>query len=172
MKLDIWKVLNFDENVKNCFKSWVSYCGFKYLILKQLYCDLVMLIQQNFLWSLEFHEAKLLWCIRYNRGVVSLYEWREGLVDILRCLSELVCARMVELSLLFEEKGGVNIFAKKFALSLRAGMRKMGWCREVAAMIIRRGAFHAQKVELHTEVKLRKKVELRKKVLSGMEKYS
>ena len=27
------------------------------------------------------------------------------------CLSELVCANMVELSLLFEEKGGVNIFA-------------------------------------------------------------
>ena len=79
------------------------------------------------------------------------------------CLSELVCANMVELSLLFEEKGGVNIFAKKFALSLRAGMRKMGWCREVAA---RRGAFHAQKVELRTEA------ELRKKVLSGMEIYS
>ena len=67
---------------------------------------------------------------------------------------------------MFEEKGGVNIFAKKFALSLRAGMRKMGWCREVAAMIIRRGAFHAQKVELRTEA------ELRKKVLSGMEIYS
>ena len=42
------------------------------------------------------------------------------------CLSELVCANMVELSLLLEEKGGVNIFAKKFALSLRVGMRRYG----------------------------------------------
>ena len=42
------------------------------------------------------------------------------------CLSELECANMVELSLLPEEKGGVNIFAKKFALSLRVGMRKYG----------------------------------------------
>ena len=82
------------------------------------------------------------------------------------CLSELVCANMVELSLLLEEKGGVNIFAKKFALSLRAGMRKMGWCRKVAAMIIGRGARHEQKVEL------RREAELRKKVLSGIEKNS
>ena len=60
----------------------------------------------------------------------------------------------------------MTIFAKKFALSLRAGMRKMGWCIEVAAMIIGRGVRHAQKVELRREAKLRKKV------LSGIEIYS
>ena len=60
----------------------------------------------------------------------------------------------------------MTIFAKKFALSLRAGMRKMGWCIEVAAMIIGRGARHAQKVELRREAKLRKNV------LSGIEIYS
>ena len=48
----------------------------------------------------------------------------------------------------------------KFALSLGVGMRKMGWWREVAAMMSRSWAFHAQKVEL------------RKKVLSGIEKNS
>ena len=42
------------------------------------------------------------------------------------CLSELVCTKMVELSLLLEEKGGVNIFAKKIALPLRVGMRRYG----------------------------------------------
>ena len=48
LKLDILKVLEFWWKAVNCFKSWVSYYGSKYLILKQLYCDLVMLIQQNF----------------------------------------------------------------------------------------------------------------------------
>jgi len=58
------------------------------------------------------------------------------------------------------ERGGVTIFARKFALSLRAGMRNVGRCIEVA------GARHAQKVGLRREAKLRKKV------LSGIEIYS
>ena len=40
LKLDILKVLEFWWKGENCFKSWVSYYGSKYLILKQLYCGL------------------------------------------------------------------------------------------------------------------------------------
>jgi len=44
------------------------------------------------------------------------------------------------------EGGWAIIWQGKFALSLGVGMRKMGWCREVAAMMSRSWALYAQKL--------------------------